>query len=159
MESGALVSVRLQYYSFSLQFYYCICRITESSLMFQLIIFYRLTHAFSVIISYDEKKIFYKKKKKKFKSATWRPSTQEKLSNVLRYKKAYGLQISQNIIYVKEYLYMFFSTLRDIVQANKTNKSQNNTTQAFGPSESSWTFREHSDGTRVLGHLKVHYQV
>ena len=31
-------------------------------------------------------------------------------------KKAYGLKTSQSIIYVNEYFYMFFSTLKDIIQ-------------------------------------------
>ena len=44
-ETRALSLVKLPYYSFSVQFYYCIRRITGSSLIFQLIIFYRLTHA------------------------------------------------------------------------------------------------------------------
>ena len=35
-------------------------------------------------------------------------SAYKKPWNVLRSKKAYGLKISQSIIYVKEYLYMFF---------------------------------------------------
>ena len=32
-------------------------------------------------------------------------------------KKAYCLKISQNVNYVKEYFYMFFSTPKDIIQA------------------------------------------
>ena len=35
----------------------------------------------------------------------------------LRTKKVYGLKITQSGIYVKEYFYMFFSTLKDIIQA------------------------------------------
>ena len=37
--------------------------------------------------------------------------------NILRSNKAYGLKISQSIIYVKKYFYMFSSTLKDIIQA------------------------------------------
>ena len=37
--------------------------------------------------------------------------------NILRPNKAYGLKISQSIIYVKKYFYMFSSTLKDIIQA------------------------------------------
>ena len=32
-------------------------------------------------------------------------------------KKAYCLKISQNVNYVKEYFHMFFSTPKDIIQA------------------------------------------
>ena len=47
---------------------------------------------------------------------------QEKPSNILRFKKACGLKISQSIIYVVDYFYMFFSTKKDIAQAqNKIN--------------------------------------
>ena len=46
----------------------------------------------------------------------------EKPSNILRSKKVYGLKISQNIIYLKEYFCMLFSTLKDIMKAqNETN--------------------------------------
>ena len=46
--------------------------------------------------------------------------TEEKPSNILRSKKAYGLKISESIIYIKEYFYTFFSTLKYIeVQSNK----------------------------------------
>ena len=68
---------------------------------------------FNSIINY-EKAIF--DKKNNLKSATWRPSTQEKPLSPLGSKKAYGLKISQSIIYVKEYIYMFFSTLKEIIQ-------------------------------------------
>ena len=44
---------------------------------------------------------------KKLKSATWRPAAYQKLSNILRCKKVYGLKISETIIYVKEYFYIF----------------------------------------------------
>ena len=37
--------------------------------------------------------------------------------NILRSNKAYGLKVSQSIIYVKKYFYMFSSTLKDIIQA------------------------------------------
>ena len=46
-----------------------------------------------------------------------RPSTWKKSSNILGSKKAYGLKISQSIIYVKKYFHMFFSTLKNIIQA------------------------------------------
>ena len=59
---------------------------------------------FNSIINY-EKAIF--DKKNNLKSATWRPSTQEKPSSPLGSKKVYGLKISQSVIYVKEYIYMF----------------------------------------------------
>ena len=39
----------------------------------------------------------------------------EKASNVLKFKKACGLKISQNIVYVKEYFYMLLFTLQDII--------------------------------------------
>ena len=56
------------------------------------------------------------------KSAIWRPSTQKKPSNIVIFKKAYGIKTSPRIFYVKEYFYMFFSTLKDIMQAqSKTN--------------------------------------
>ena len=43
-------------------------------------------------------------------NVTWRPS------------RCDGVKISQSVIYVKEYFIMFFSTLKDIMQAqNKTN--------------------------------------
>ena len=37
--------------------------------------------------------------------------------NILRSNNAYGLKVSQSIIYVKKYFYMFSSTLKDIIQA------------------------------------------
>ena len=37
--------------------------------------------------------------------------------NILRSNKAYGLKVSQSIVYVKKYFYMFSSTLKDIIQA------------------------------------------
>ena len=47
----------------------------------------------------------------------------KKPSNILRSKKAYALKIAQNIIYVKGYFYIFFPTLKDILQAqNKKNQ-------------------------------------
>ena len=46
-----------------------------------------------------------------------RPSTWKKSSNILGSKKAYGLKISQSIIYVKKYFHMFFSTLKNIIEA------------------------------------------
>ena len=78
-----------------------------------------LTH-----IIHHEKTIFDKKKKNNnnnnLKGATWRLSTEEKPSNILRSKKAYGLKISESIIYIKGYFYTFFSTLKYIeVQSNK----------------------------------------
>ena len=42
------------------------------------------------------------------------------LKNILRSKKAYSLKISQSIIYVKEYFYMFFSILKQITELAKT---------------------------------------
>ena len=42
--------------------------------------------------------------------------------NISRSKKACDLKISQSIIYVKKYFYMFFPTLKDIIWA----KSKNN---------------------------------
>ena len=56
---------------------------------------------------------------KNSKRATWRLSTWKKQSNVLRYKKAYGLKIAQSIIYVKEHFYVFISTMNDTLQAQK----------------------------------------
>ena len=51
-----------------------------------------------------------------------RDMTSEKLLNISRSKKAYGMKTSQNIIYVNEYFYWFFSTLKDIMQTKrKTN--------------------------------------
>ena len=38
-----------------------------------------------------------------------------------RSKKACGLKTAESIIYVKECFYMFFSTLKDILQAQKIN--------------------------------------
>ena len=61
-----------------------------------------------------EKTIFGKKHN--LKSARWRPSEKKPL-NILRSNKAYGLKVSQSIIYVKKYFYMFSSTLKDIIQA------------------------------------------
>ena len=37
--------------------------------------------------------------------------------NIIRSKKVYGLKIAQSIIYVKEYFYMFYSVLKDLIQA------------------------------------------
>ena len=46
----------------------------------------------------------------------------EKPSNTLRSKKAYGVKMSQGIVYVTEYFYMFFSPLKDVIQTkSKTN--------------------------------------
>ena len=46
----------------------------------------------------------------------------KKISNILWSKEAYDMKILQSIIYVKEYFYMFFSTLKDIIQTkSKTN--------------------------------------
>ena len=45
--------------------------------------------------------------------------TSVNLENTLEYlksKKGSGLKTSKSIIYVKEYFYMFFSTLKDIIQ-------------------------------------------
>ena len=72
-----------------------------------------LTH----IVNY-EKRIFDKKKLKMRHDVRHL----RKPLNVLRFKKAYGLKISQSIIYEQGYIYMFFSTLKGIIQAqNKTN--------------------------------------
>ena len=38
-------------------------------------------------------------------------------SNFFRSRKADGLKISEIIIYVKEYFYLYFSALKDILQA------------------------------------------
>ena len=38
-----------------------------------------------------------------------------KNDNILVFKRAYDMKISQSIIYVKDYFYLFFSTLRDII--------------------------------------------
>ena len=47
----------------------------------------------------------------------------EKPSNTLRSTKAYGLKMLQGIVYVTEYFYMFFSPLKDVIQAqSKTNQ-------------------------------------
>ena len=46
----------------------------------------------------------------------------EKPLEYLKIWKAYGLKISQSIIYVKECFLVFFSTLKDLLQAkSKTN--------------------------------------
>ena len=46
----------------------------------------------------------------------------EKPSNTLRSKKAYGVKMSQGIVYVTDYFYMFFSPLKDVIQTkSKTN--------------------------------------
>ena len=46
----------------------------------------------------------------------------KKTSNILRSKKAGCLKISQSIIYVKICFYIFFSAVKDIIQAqSKTN--------------------------------------
>ena len=42
-------------------------------------------------------------------------------SCILRSEKAYGLKISQSIIYVKEYFYIFFSTLKDVIKQRAQN--------------------------------------
>ena len=42
-------------------------------------------------------------------------------SRILRSEKPYGLKISQSIIYVKEYFYIFFSTLKDIIKQRAQN--------------------------------------
>ena len=66
------------------------------------------------------KKPFLTKKNNNLKGATWRLSTAKKPSNILRSKKAYGLKISESIIYIKGYFYTFFSTVKYIeVQSNK----------------------------------------
>ena len=43
---------------------------------------------------------------------TWHPWTYEKPSNILRYEKAYGLKISQSIVYVKKYFKVFLCPRR-----------------------------------------------
>ena len=43
------------------------------------------------------------------------PTNLEKTLEYFRSNKAYGLKVSQSMIYVKEYSYMFFSTLKDII--------------------------------------------
>ena len=44
--------------------------------------------------------------------------------NILKSKKDYGLKISQSNIYAKEHLSMVFSTLEDIIQAQKKKKNK-----------------------------------
>ena len=57
-----------------------------------------------------------------WKDNFWQKKLKRKPSNILRDKKANGMKISRIIIYVKEYFYMLFSTLKDIVQTqSKTN--------------------------------------
>ena len=57
------------------------------------------------------------KKNYNLKSATWRPSTQKKATSSLKSKKPKGVKIPQSVIYVKEYFYLFFSTMEDVIQA------------------------------------------
>ena len=100
------------------------------------------------------------------KSATWRPSTQKKPSNIVIFKKAYGIKTSPRIFYVKEYFYMFFSTLKDIMQAqSKTNPwiiqniiiislraFQRNAFRSILMSMIAWSLFEHLEGfRRALG--------
>ena len=40
-------------------------------------------------------------------------------------KKAFGLKILQSIIYLKEYFYMLYSTLKDMQALNKINHQAN----------------------------------
>ena len=71
----------------------------------------------------------YKKKTKKlFKTIFLKTllkialGTRLKHSSVLRSKKVYGLKMEQSITYVKQYFYMFYSSLKDILQVqNKIN--------------------------------------
>ena len=45
-----------------------------------------------------------------------------KSSDILRSEKVYGMKISQSIFHAKEYSDTFFSTLKDIIEAqSKTN--------------------------------------
>ena len=61
-------------------------------------------------------------KKINLKNATCHLSAKKKPLNILRSKEAYGLKISQSIVYIKKYFYVFYSTLKDIIQAqSKTN--------------------------------------
>ena len=47
----------------------------------------------------------------------------EKTLEYLKIQEAYSLKILQSTIYVKDYLYMFFYILKDIIQAqSKTNR-------------------------------------
>ena len=57
------------------------------------------------------------KKNNNLKSTTWRPSTQKNTTSSLKSKKPKGVKIPQSVIYVKEYFYLFFSTMEDIIQA------------------------------------------
>ena len=71
------------------------------------------------IVNY-EKKIY--DNKKYLNSATWRPSTYNNPSGIIRTKKAYGLEISQSIIYVKQYFYVFLY-IKIYYTSTKLNKS------------------------------------
>ena len=68
-----------------------------------------LTHIFNY-----EKITFDKKNKKSDMTSVNIEKTLEYLNTLSRVP--YGLKISQRIIYVTEYFYMFFSTLKDIIQ-------------------------------------------
>ena len=47
----------------------------------------------------------------------------EKTLEYLKIQETYSLKILQNTIYVKDYLYMFFYILKDIIQVqSKTNR-------------------------------------
>ena len=118
------------------------------------------------------KKPFLTKKNNNLKGATWRLSTAKKPSNILRSKKAYGLKISESIIYIKGYFYTFFSTVKYIeVQSNKviilakTLRSFNskafksNVICSMLMSMSAslrflWVLEGLSEGTRALGNLR-----
>ena len=56
----------------------------------------------------------------------WATSSGKKPSNILRYKKAYGLKFAQSIIYVKEYFYMLLPTLKDLLQAQNKYRNYRN---------------------------------
>ena len=90
---------------------------------------------------------------------TKRLSIKEKPSNILRSKKSYDLKISQSTIYVKEFFYMFFHTLRDIIQADSEEwfsfNVNFNASLKFLWCPGTCAFGGHSELTqRALGHLR-----
>ena len=59
---------------------------------------------------------------KKIEKCDMTPVSLEKTLIYCKIQESYGLKISLSITYVKEYFHMFFSTLKDIIQAqSKTN--------------------------------------
>ena len=127
MESGALFLAKLQYYSCSVEFYYCSCRVIESLLIFQLIIIYQLTMLHVNEKFFNSHSQLWKDnfRQKKFERCDM---TSANLEKTLKYFKIQENLRSEKL--AKDYLhkiifFYFFSTLKDIIQAQSKTKSLN----------------------------------